>query len=64
MTPLYAMSAVLMVAYAVIFTLLRRRFMQSCIAFYLAIVVFDAVWALFMADLGAGDSACRRLRQR
>lgn len=40
-------------------TLLRRRAMQSClamgIAFYLAIGVFDAIWALFMADLGAGQ---------
>lgn len=40
-------------------TLLRRRSMQAClamgIAFYLAIGVFDAIWALFMADLGAGQ---------
>lgn len=40
-------------------TLLRRRSMQSCIAmgvaFHLAIGVFDAIWAIFMADLGASQ---------
>jgi MFS family permease len=40
-------------------TLLRRPAMQSCIAlgvaFYLAVGVFDAIWALFMADLGASQ---------
>ncbi len=40
-------------------TLLRRPAMQSCIAmgvaFYIAVGVFDAIWALFMADLGASQ---------
>lgn len=40
-------------------TLLRRPAMQSClamgVAFYLAIGVFDAIWALFIADLGASQ---------
>lgn len=40
-------------------TLLRRPAMQSCIAlgvaFYVAVGVFDAIWALFMADLGASQ---------
>lgn len=40
-------------------TLLRRPAMQSCIAmgigFYLAIGVFDAIWAMFIADLGASQ---------
>ena len=39
--------------------LLRRPGMQSCIAlgvaFYLAIGAFDAVWAVFIADLGASQ---------
>ena len=39
-------------------TLIRRPEMQSCLAlgaaFYLAIGVFDAIWALFVTDLGAG----------
>lgn len=40
-------------------TLLTQPAMQSCIAmgigFYLAIGVFDAIWAMFMADLGASQ---------
>ena len=39
-------------------TLIRRPEMQACLAlgaaFYLAIGVFDAIWALFVTDLGAG----------
>lgn len=39
--------------------LLRRPAMQSCmamgIAFYLAIGVFDAIWAVYMADMGASQ---------
>ncbi|MGK0221492.1 MAG: MFS family permease [Limisphaerales bacterium] len=40
-------------------TLIRRPAMQSCIAlgvaFYLAIGVFDAIWAVYMADMGASQ---------
>ena len=40
-------------------TLLKRPAMQSCIgvgiAFYMAVGVFDAIWAVFMADLGASQ---------
>lgn len=40
-------------------SLLRRPAMQSClalgVAFYLAIGVFDAIWAVYMADLGASQ---------
>ena len=40
-------------------TLLRTKAMQSClaigVAFYLAIGVFEAVWAIFMSDLGASQ---------
>ncbi len=39
-------------------TLIRRPQMQACLAlgaaFYLAVGVFDAIWALFVTDLGAG----------
>ncbi len=39
-------------------TLIQRPEMQACLAlgaaFYLAIGVFDAIWALFVTDLGAG----------
>ena len=40
-------------------TLLARPAMQACllmgVAFYLAVGVFDAIWALFVADLGASQ---------
>lgn len=40
-------------------TLLRRPAMQACIAmgvaFYVAVGVFDTIWAVFMADLGASQ---------
>lgn len=40
-------------------TLIKRPAMQACIAmgvaFYIAIGVFDAIWALFMADMGASQ---------
>ena len=40
-------------------TLIRRPAMQSClamgIAFYLAVGVFDAIWAVFISDMGASQ---------
>lgn len=40
-------------------TLIRRPAMQSClamgVAFYLAVGVFDAIWAVFISDLGASQ---------
>tara|TARA_A100001037_G_scaffold297562_1_gene319773 strand:+ start:1077 stop:2192 length:1116 start_codon:yes stop_codon:yes gene_type:complete len=43
----------------VIRTLLKRKSIQAClflgIAFYIAIGLFEAVWALFMHDLGASQ---------